>query len=155
MQHLFAGRNSPIEVNLTKDGDAWCFQGQRATLDGRGRLLVETSEGVAVLGHAAKVGDVWWVHIQGHILRWERLEPGVTTEEDGGGLVAPMPGKVLEVLVSVGQQVEAGDALMVLEAMKMEHRIVATSEGTVMAIHFSAGDQVTQGAALLELQEIN
>jgi 3-methylcrotonyl-CoA carboxylase alpha subunit len=66
-----------------------------------------------------------------------------------------MPGKVLEVLVNQGQQVKAGEPLMVLEAMKMEHRIVATADGTVSALHFAAGDQVAQGAALLEIEESN
>ena len=63
-----------------------------------------------------------------------------------------MPGKVLEVLVSEGDTVEAGTPLMVLEAMKMEHRIVASADGTVTSIHFAAGDQVAQGAVLLELE---
>ena len=64
-----------------------------------------------------------------------------------------MPGKVLDVLVKTGQEVQAGTPLMVLEAMKMEHRIVAAKDGVVAAIHFEAGDQVTQGAVLLELNE--
>jgi 3-methylcrotonyl-CoA carboxylase alpha subunit len=51
--------------------------------------------------------------------------------------------------------VKAGEPLMVLEAMKMEHRIVATADGTVSALHFAAGDQVAQGAALLEIEESN
>jgi 3-methylcrotonyl-CoA carboxylase alpha subunit len=62
-----------------------------------------------------------------------------------------MPGKVLQVLVEVGQIVEPGQPLMILEAMKMEHRIIASQEGTVSAINFSEGDQVQQGSALLEL----
>ena len=62
-----------------------------------------------------------------------------------------MPGKVLQVLVEVGQDVNAGQALMILEAMKMEHRIVASEEGSVSAVYFSEGDQVQQGVALLEL----
>jgi 3-methylcrotonyl-CoA carboxylase alpha subunit len=62
-----------------------------------------------------------------------------------------MPGKVLQVLVEVGQIVEPGQPLMILEAMKMEHRIIASQEGAVSAINFSEGDQVQQGSALLEL----
>ena len=66
--------------------------------------------------------------------------------------MAPMPGKVLEVLVAEGDVVEAGAPLMVLEAMKMEHRIVASGDGTVVSVNFAAGDQVAQGAVLLELE---
>ena len=64
-----------------------------------------------------------------------------------------MPGVVLEVLVSAGQSVEAGQTLMVLEAMKMEHRIVASDNGTVTVVHFSAGDRVEQGATLLDVED--
>ena len=64
-----------------------------------------------------------------------------------------MPGKILEVHVRVGQKVESGDTLMVMEAMKMEHKIVASSAGTVDSIHFNEGDQVPQGAELLALSE--
>jgi 3-methylcrotonyl-CoA carboxylase alpha subunit len=63
-----------------------------------------------------------------------------------------MPGTVLEVLVSQGQSVEAGQTLMILEAMKMEHRVVASEDGFVTAIHYSAGDRVEQGASLLEVE---
>ncbi|MDP6333188.1 MAG: acetyl-CoA carboxylase biotin carboxyl carrier protein subunit, partial [Candidatus Poseidoniaceae archaeon] len=72
-------------------------------------------------------------------------------EDNGSGLSAPMPGKVLQVLVEVGQVVEPGQPLMILEAMKMEHRIVAPQEGIVSVIHFKEGDQVQQGIALLEM----
>jgi 3-methylcrotonyl-CoA carboxylase alpha subunit len=59
-----------------------------------------------------------------------------------GGLVAPMPGKVVKILVSVEQQVDAGAALVVLEAMKMEHTVRAAEAGTVRALHVTVGDQV-------------
>ncbi len=63
-----------------------------------------------------------------------------------------MPGTVLEVLVSEGESVEAGQTLMILEAMKMEHRVVASEDGTVTKVSFSAGDRVEQGASLLEVE---
>ena len=115
-------------------------------------MHVRMRDGRTCLVHAAKVGDVWWIHLQGRTYRWERIEPGSSSAEDEGGLVAPMPGKVLEVLVKEGDAVEAGTPLMVLEAMKMEHRIVASSDGTVLSVHFNEGDQVAQGAVLLELE---
>ena len=62
-----------------------------------------------------------------------------------------MPGKVLQVLVEVGQTVSAGETLMVLEAMKMEHRILAAAQGTITEIHFAAGEQVQQGSVLLAM----
>ncbi|WP_299439592.1 acetyl/propionyl/methylcrotonyl-CoA carboxylase subunit alpha [uncultured Rhodospira sp.] len=73
-------------------------------------------------------------------------------DQGGGGLVAPMPGKIGRVFVEAGQVVEKGAALVILEAMKMEHTIVAPEHGTVTVVHFATGDQVDDGAALLEFE---
>ncbi|WP_374046063.1 acetyl-CoA carboxylase biotin carboxylase subunit [Massilia sp. R2A-15] len=70
-------------------------------------------------------------------------------EAAGGRLTAPMPGKVVAVLASKGQQVKKGDALVIMEAMKMEHTIAAPSDGLVEEILYQVGDQVTDGAPLL------
>jgi len=59
-----------------------------------------------------------------------------------GKVIAPMPGKVVKVLVTEGQEVAAGAALVVLEAMKMEHTVRAAEAGTVQALHVAVGDQV-------------
>lgn len=152
MQHTFASSDGPVEVTLTRDGEAFVLEGQSLVQHNRGRLHLTLRDGRTSLAHAAKVGDVWWVHLNGRTYKWERIEPGSSGAEDEGGLVAPMPGKVLEVLVAQGDVVEAGTPLMVLEAMKMEHRIVAAADGTVVAVHFQAGDQVAQGAVLLDLE---
>ena len=69
----------------------------------------------------------------------------------GGNLSAPMPGKLLSFAVNVGDKVLAGQALAVMEAMKMEHTIASPAEGIVAELLFSPGDQVTEGAPLLRL----
>jgi 3-methylcrotonyl-CoA carboxylase alpha subunit len=68
-----------------------------------------------------------------------------------GGLTTPLPGVVVSVAVTVGSRVRAGEVLMVIEAMKMEHTISAPHDGTVRAIHFARGDRVPEGSELLEL----
>jgi 3-methylcrotonyl-CoA carboxylase alpha subunit len=68
-----------------------------------------------------------------------------------GGLTTPLPGVVVTVPVAVGQNVAAGEVLMVIEAMKMEHTITAPYAGTVQAIHFVRGDRVPEGSELLDL----
>ena len=70
----------------------------------------------------------------------------------GGGLTAPMPGKVVALLAQVGQAVEKGTPLLILEAMKMEHTITAPAAGTVKAFCYAAGEQVSDGAALVEFE---
>jgi 3-methylcrotonyl-CoA carboxylase alpha subunit len=68
-----------------------------------------------------------------------------------GGLTTPLPGVVAAVVANVGQAVKAGEVLMVIEAMKMEHSIRAPKDGVVKVIHFRRGDRVPEGSELLEL----
>jgi 3-methylcrotonyl-CoA carboxylase alpha subunit len=71
---------------------------------------------------------------------------------DGGRLTAPMPGKVVSFAVKAGDRVARGQALAVMEAMKMEHTIAAPADGTVAEVLFAPGDQVTEGAELLRME---
>ena len=71
------------------------------------------------------------------------------TEVTVGGLIAPMPGKVIDVKVKKGKKVKAGDTLVILEAMKMEHSIKAAEDGTVSELLISVNDQVENGALLM------
>ncbi|GHF26929.1 biotin carboxylase [Kordiimonas sediminis] len=73
--------------------------------------------------------------------------------EGPGNLMAPMPGKILEVLVSNGDAVEAGQPLLVMEAMKMEQTLSAPRSGTIAGLNLKAGDQVGDGSLLLEVHE--
>ena len=72
-----------------------------------------------------------------------------------GGLTAPMNGSIVRVLVEVGQPVEAGTQLVVLEAMKMEHSIRAPHAGVVKALFCHEGEMVAEGCALVELETTN
>jgi len=67
----------------------------------------------------------------------------------GGSLTAPMPGKIISLLVAAGATVERGAPLVIMEAMKMEHTISAPRAGLVSEIYYSAGDIVNEGVALL------
>jgi 3-methylcrotonyl-CoA carboxylase alpha subunit len=77
--------------------------------------------------------------------------PPETDEGHGGHLTAPMPGSVVSVLVAVGDAVKKGQPLIIMEAMKMEHTIVAPLDGVVEAIYFAAKEQVKEGAELVAL----
>ncbi|MDP3519627.1 MAG: biotin/lipoyl-containing protein, partial [Hydrogenophaga sp.] len=70
---------------------------------------------------------------------------------EGGRLTAPMPGKVVSFAVKAGDSVKKGQALAVLEAMKMEHTIAAPADGQVAELLYAPGDQVAEGAELLKL----
>jgi propionyl-CoA carboxylase alpha chain len=73
-------------------------------------------------------------------------------ERVAGGYAAPMPGKVVAVNVEPGQAVEAGQVLIVLEAMKMEHRITCSEAGVVKELWVRAGDQVDAGQVMLVVE---
>ncbi len=73
----------------------------------------------------------------------------MVTESKSGSVTAPMPGKILDVKVNVGDSVKAGDVLMILEAMKMENEIVAPRDGTVKEVLVNPGDNVERGTPLV------
>lgn len=73
------------------------------------------------------------------------------TQQEGGRLTAPMPGKMVSFQVKAGDTVSRGQPLAVMEAMKMEHTIAAPTDGVVAEILYAVGDQVLEGAELLTL----
>ncbi len=103
----------------------------------------------------AGAADEWWVQTDDGPLRLTALpllpEPR-RTAGTAGSLRAPLPGTVLAVLVEVGQSVAAGQPLVKMEAMKMEHTIRAAAAGVVEAIHYAAGDSVDADALLVHIQ---
>ena len=73
-------------------------------------------------------------------------------ETGSGSVVAPMPGTILKVLKADGDQVKAGDVVLVLEAMKMENEITAPADGTVASLSLAAGSTVAGGDLLFEIK---
>jgi biotin carboxyl carrier protein len=104
-----------------------------------------------------RVGDAYHVAIDGEVyILAPEAAGGAATDHPAvlapPQIVAPMPGKVLQVLVCAGQRIGAGDGLLVLEAMKMEHRITAEAAATVRAVHVADGQMVDAGTVLVELE---
>ncbi|MCA3206657.1 biotin/lipoyl-containing protein, partial [Cupriavidus sp.] len=97
-------------------------------------------------------GDTFHVFHAGRhtVLQWlDPLAHAGESEGEGGKLTAPMPGKVIAVMVEPGSKVTRGTPLLVMEAMKMEHTIAAPSDGVVSEVLYGVGEQVTEGAQLL------
>ena len=118
-----------------------------------GRIIVEL-DGVNSFAHVVRSDNKWWIHFQGRIYVTNMHEPGSKNSSlSEGSLSAPMPGTILDVLVKSGQRVRQGQTLLVMEAMKMEHRIQAPKAGEVIAVHFETGDRVDMGANLVEIGE--
>jgi len=88
----------------------------------------------------------------GHTHRLMRLDPrhaGEDEAEDEGAVIAPMPGRIIRVLAAVGETVEKGQVLVMLEAMKMEHSLCAPADGVIETLDYTEGDQVEEGETLI------
>ena len=68
-----------------------------------------------------------------------------------GSLTAPMPGKIIKINAKLNKSVKAGETLLILEAMKMEHAVKAVSDGKISEMYVKTGDQVESGANLLKI----
>lgn len=116
----------------------------RITLDGRERAgtVVLHADKAHVFGDGgARVLDLY-----------DPLAHAQDTQGDhGGGLTAPMPGKIISIAVKAGDSVAKGQPLLVMEAMKMEHTISAPADGKVEELFYAVGDQVTEGAELVAI----
>ena len=127
-----------ISGEITDDGDLL------ADLDGRRmKAVMVRHDAELTLLHQ---GRAWQMVL--HDPRSDSMEG----EGEGGGLVAPMPGAVIAVHVTPGDEVSRGDPLMIVEAMKMEHTITAPTDGRVKEIHFAVNEQVEEGDELLVLE---
>lgn len=80
------------------------------------------------------------------------VEPTVELSGNAGSIKAPLPGNVSKINVAEGAKVNAGDVLLVLEAMKMENEILAPAAGTVKKLYVQEGKAVQQGEALIDLE---
>ncbi|MHA1571465.1 MAG: acetyl-CoA carboxylase biotin carboxyl carrier protein subunit, partial [Alphaproteobacteria bacterium] len=85
--------------------------------------------------------------------RIDRFAATGQVEQTVGALISPMPGRIIRVHVKPGDKVRRGQILLVVEAMKMEHMIVAPADGTVAELHYTTGDQVAEATELLRLEE--
>ncbi|HYX65579.1 MAG TPA: acetyl/propionyl/methylcrotonyl-CoA carboxylase subunit alpha [Burkholderiales bacterium] len=104
--------------------------------------------------HCVRDGRAWHVFHEGS--RWtlslkDELQ-GLDIDAASGSLAAPMPGRIVKVMVQPGARVTKGDALLILEAMKMEHTLSAPADGVVAELHCAAGDQVVEGVELIRLE---
>jgi len=122
-----------------------------------GEQLVSEHNGVRRQTRAMRRGDTLYLSWQGQLHAIRRYDPIAAVDASHthqGGLTAPMNGSIVRVLVEVGQAVEAGAPLVVLEAMKMEHSIRANTAGTVSALYCIEGEMVSEGTVLVELNEV-
>ena len=120
---------SPDTVDLEVDGIRRAYSVHRVTADSRTSVFVDGPDGSSSLTEVPRFA-------------------GPTAADRGGSLLAPMPGLVVRVLAEAGAAVTAGQPLVVLEAMKMEHEVTAPAAGIVTELRAAAGQQVEAGQVL-------
>jgi propionyl-CoA carboxylase alpha chain len=167
-------RNNPSDlqrVTYTAAGDREISVGYRLgrdgalcalEVDGERREDVEIARcapGVVELSvdgirrrYAVRSGHINTVDGQADLVEHPRF-PDASERVPAGSLTSPMPGLVIRVLAQAGAQVDAGQPLLVMEAMKMEHEIVAPAAGTLAHLHIEEGAQVEAGAVLAVIEE--
>ena len=165
----------PFEVIGFRHLNRDCHLEYRSRRDGKFRFRTTDSEGeLLVTPYACGSGVVdididgrrfryeierqgmqWYLHGQAGDLQITELPryPVSSNDELAGGLTAPMPGAVLATAVNLGDKVSKGDLLIILEAMKMEHRITAPMDGIITELHVDTGDQVENGQLLVTLNQ--
>ncbi|WP_411564569.1 acetyl-CoA carboxylase biotin carboxylase subunit [Pseudomonas shirazensis] len=155
---LRLGLPSQSSVHLHSGGQAQAVTLQASapsTLRFEGEQLCQDVDGVRRRHLAIRRGATLYLRWDGDMHAVSAYDPIAEAEASNsqhGGLSAPMNGSIVRVLVAPGQAVEAGTALVVLEAMKMEHSIRAAQAGTVKALLCEEGDMVAEGAVLVELE---
>ncbi len=135
----FDGRATPVSGEFKPDGTLHAY------LDGR-----------RVNAAMVASGEKRHIFLDGRAYEFAAVDPlfhAGDADSAEGHLTAPMPGKVIALLVKAGDKVEKGAPLLILEAMKMEHTIVAPAAGVVKHFHFGIGDQVGDGAELVEFEK--
>ncbi|MDH4611020.1 acetyl/propionyl/methylcrotonyl-CoA carboxylase subunit alpha [Pseudomonas sp. BN102] len=154
-----AGLPSETDLHLTCGGERHVIRlrGTAASpIQLKGERITLEQDGLRRQHLAIRRGETLYLEWDGELRNVERVDPIEEVEASHahhGGLTAPMNGSIVRVLVEAGQKVEAGTALVVLEAMKMEHSIRAPHDGVVKALYCGEGELVNEGTALVELEE--
>jgi len=150
----------PVRCSVRRDDDHFSVELDHVTYDIQ---LVRHEPGALHLSesgrrHIVRIAHAQgrsFLHVDGHTLEYTTARSGdagsAMQTAAPGDLTAPMPGTITQVLVQEGDEVVPGQALVIVEAMKMEHVIRAPRAGTVRAIRARPGDQIEGGTALVEI----
>ncbi len=134
------------------DARRWAFSARRLDADRHDVLLAGRRLVLSVHRDGDRVG-VFAPEASAIVTEIDLIAHAGDQADAGGKLTAPMPGKVISLLAKVGDTVERGQALAVMEAMKMEHTLHAPRDGVVAEVLYAVGDQVAEGGELLRLAD--
>ena len=150
-----AGLPAEVSLHLSCNGQDRRVRLEAANTQWQDEQLSIEHNGVRRAHLAVRSEGIVYLRWDGEMHAVSLFDPIAAVEANQshqGGLTAPMNGSIVRVLVEVGQAVEAGTQLVVLEAMKMEHSIRAPQAGVVKALFCQEGEMVAEGSALVELE---
>lgn len=148
-----------VEQSGRGDGTRYLIRAGEKTVQAQANLqgaeLSANLDGYLLRASVAQHDGSYSLYTQDSALGFSLVEPDLGEVDDagpGGGLAAPMNGTMVTLLVETGAEVKADDALLVMEAMKMEHTIRAPGDGKVIEFYYQPGDLVDGGAELLNFE---
>lgn len=160
MEKSFTINGKEIKVqNFKKSDDSVSFElgGENfkyslVARDGHEMILDDGSRFKAALGHANREGDAMIIANGREAITSLGSKKMKQAGSVAGGLKSPMPGKIFKLVKAIGDEVKKGEAILILEAMKMEHSIRSDKDGKVKGIFFKVGELVQGGVVLAEVE---
>ena len=152
--------NGQSEQTEQTEQKSAAYTGQVRLLSARNGTLTLLVNGRPIQAHIARDGARVLVGIAGQVYEFTTAhkKQGRKRKGESGGwdpeIVSPMPGKILEIQVAEGDEVEADQTLILLEAMKMENALSSEGKARVKKIHVTQGDLVELGQVLIELEPV-
>lgn len=140
-------------ITIARDGKKTTFTVQKTSSG----YILESNGKMFHTNLQSKVGDRTAINVNDHTIAFDwkdpyKIQTGANSGADSGEIKATMPGRVVKILVKKDQEVEAGQSLLVLEAMKMENEIKASRAGKISNIHVSEAASVESGALLVSME---
>jgi 3-methylcrotonyl-CoA carboxylase alpha subunit len=155
VEFVDGGKTISVPVTYLRDGYRLDIGGEAQLASGE--LTVEGALNATINGARVSPGVVHFANSVALTLRgasytlnlFDPLDVDEAAESAGAALTAPMPGKIVQVLAKPGDRVKKGQALVILEAMKMEHTLAAPADRVIEEVRVSAGEQVVEGALVV------
>lgn len=165
MKTTLYAQDEALVLDYTQNGDRYEFSlnghgGQAQLISARNGAMTLLVDGQAVQAHVVSHGGRILVAVEGRVYEFSTAQDGRGHERksQAGGwepeIRSPMPGKILEVRIEQGDEVEANQTLVVLEAMKMENTLASGAQARVKTIHVAPGELVELGQILVELEPL-
>ncbi len=163
MEYEFSHNGTSCSIKLEKaEGGQKAVTGNTEILFSSSRISANEYsimfDGESKTVYVAETNGALFVHIDGRVIKLDKADANQNNFAAGSDVFGakdevstPMPGKIVKILVCEGEKVTFKQALLIVESMKMENKIVSPTDGEIKTIHFSDGDLVEPGQPIIKL----